>query len=201
MVMVAVRDNADVAPRATPAGGEPPASPDPRDDPSAAAPAWESTPTSTSTSTGTGTGLGIGTHTGTSTGTDTGTSIGTDPGTGTGASAGSGAPLGGTDPLLPETQELLRQGYKFQGAAIVALVDESIPAQDPPRDSGRRCAPEEDGAGAGVTVERRLEIVLEDGVMLTVELDSGERRLRELGYTQTLQRDLVSAPQAPPENR
>lgn len=83
-----------------------------------------------------------------------------------------------TDPSAQETQELFREGYAFEGAAIVALVDE------------------EGGLDAtgNSTVEKKMEIVLEDGVLLTLDLDSGEKRLRELGYTQTLQRDLVSAP-------
>ena len=37
----------------------------------------------------------------------------------------------------------------------------------------------------------KMEIMLEDGLELTVEMDSGEKLLNELGYKQELKRNLV----------
>lgn len=78
-----------------------------------------------------------------------------------------------------EDDELFREACAFEGAAVVALV-EGAPEQ---RDSAG-------GASGGHGGAKTMEIMLDDGVLLTVELDSGEKRLIELGYKQDLQRDL-----------
>ena len=81
---------------------------------------------------------------------------------------------------------LYQEGAAFQGAAVVALVHEE--------------SEETSDGGAEAASDRRrhlkplaMEITMEDGVLLTVDLDSGEKRLVELGYKQDLRRALVSS--------
>jgi len=73
-----------------------------------------------------------------------------------------------------EEQSIYNEASAFEGAAIVSMIER--PA-------------EKEGE-----VEKALEITMEDGITLTVELDSGEKRLIELGYKQELKRVLVSRP-------
>ena len=61
---------------------------------------------------------------------------------------------------------------------------------------GERSVAEEweaDGEPAAVPEggTEKMEIMLEDGLELTVEMDSGEKLLNELGYKQELRRNLV----------
>ncbi|CAI5941960.1 unnamed protein product [Closterium sp. NIES-64] len=83
------------------------------------------------------------------------------------------------EPPVAENDELFREACAFEGAAVVALVENTFNGAD-------------DGAdgGGGQVGAKTMEIMLDDGVLLTVELDSGEKRLNELGYKQDLQRDL-----------
>ncbi|CAI6000317.1 unnamed protein product [Closterium sp. NIES-65] len=83
-----------------------------------------------------------------------------------------------------EEDELFREGCAFEGAAVVALVKE---------DGGIHVGGAEGGEGgeAGEGKAKTMEIMLDDGVLFTLELDSGEKRLMELGYTQDLQRSMV----------
>ena len=80
-----------------------------------------------------------------------------------------------------EADALYQEGCAFQGAAVVALVRADANAPDGV-EGGL------DGAGSQPTA---MEIMMEDGVLMTVELDSGEKRLTELGYKQDLRRTLV----------
>ncbi|GJP33206.1 hypothetical protein CLOM_g17762 [Closterium sp. NIES-68] len=84
------------------------------------------------------------------------------------------------EPPVAENDELFREACAFEGAAVVAIVE------------GSSSHGGKDGAdgGGGDPVAKTMEIMLDDGVLLTVELDSGEKRLNELGYRQDLQRDL-----------
>ncbi|CAI5972407.1 unnamed protein product [Closterium sp. NIES-64] len=84
-----------------------------------------------------------------------------------------------------EEDELFREGCAFEGAAVVALVKE---------DGGIHVGGAEGGEGgeAGEGKAKTMEIMLDDGVLFTLELDSGEKRLMELGYTQDLQRSMNS---------
>lgn len=77
----------------------------------------------------------------------------------------------GVSELPREEQSIYNEATAFEGAAIVSMIER--PA-------------EKDGE-----VEKALEITMEDGITLTVELDSGEKRLIELGYKQELKRVLV----------
>ena len=96
----------------------------------------------------------------------------------------------GYDDADENVEEILYQeGAAFQGAAVVALVHEES---------------EEASDGDAEASERRrhlkplaMEITMEDGVLLTVDLDSGEKRLVELGYKQDLRRALVSTGRQP----
>ncbi|CAI7745963.1 unnamed protein product, partial [Closterium sp. NIES-54] len=83
------------------------------------------------------------------------------------------------EPPVAENDELFREACAFEGAAVVALVENTPNGANDGGDGGG-------GQGGAKT----MEIMLDDGVLLTVELDSGEKRLNELGYKQDLQRDL-----------
>ena len=102
--------------------------------------------------------------------------------------------------------ELYREGYAWEGASLVALVrgtegegegGSPLSARDGWGD-GRRERREKGCGGVGgssATSQAKpvaIEILLDDGVTITVDLDSGEKRLAELGYKQDLRRALVS---------
>lgn len=75
-----------------------------------------------------------------------------------------------------EMRALYKEASAFEGAAVISMIEREA-------ESG----PEK--------TEKALEITLEDGITITVELDSGEKRLNDLGYKQELKRVLVSASQ------
>ena len=84
-----------------------------------------------------------------------------------------------SDDKAKEAEALYEEGCAFEGAAVVALVHNDSEAK------------EDVDANAEPTA---MEIMMEDGVLMTVELDSGEKRLAELGYKQDLRRALVRLP-------
>ena len=75
---------------------------------------------------------------------------------------------------MPTAREMkiYNEASAFEGAAVVSMIER-----------------EDEAVGAQQKV---LEITMEDGVTMTLELDSGEKRLNELGYRQRLKRVLVS---------
>ncbi|CAI5487845.1 unnamed protein product [Closterium sp. Naga37s-1] len=70
--------------------------------------------------------------------------------------------------------QLYSEASAFQGAAVVAMIERHD------EDIGEE--------------QKILEITMEDGVTMSLALDSGERRLNELGYRQELKRSLVASP-------
>jgi len=70
---------------------------------------------------------------------------------------------------------LYKEASAFEGVAVISMIEREVEAE-----------PDK--------VEKALEITMEDGVTLTVELDSGEKRLNDLGYKQELKRDMVRRP-------
>lgn len=76
-----------------------------------------------------------------------------------------------------EMRALYKEASAFEGAAVISMIEREV----------------EDESGPEKT-EKALEITLEDGITITVELDSGEKRLNDLGYKQELKRVLVRAP-------
>ena len=66
--------------------------------------------------------------------------------------------------------KIYNEASAFEGAAVVAMIERE----------------DDDEAQQKV-----LEITMEDGVTMTLELDSGEKRLNELGYRQRLKRVVV----------
>ena len=104
---------------------------------------------------------------------------------------------------------LYREGYAWEGASLVALVrggtegegegGTPLAARDgwgEGRGEGREGGGGALGASSGTNQAKpvAMEILLDDGVTITVELDSGEKRLAELGYKQDLRRALVRHP-------
>ncbi|CAI5533187.1 unnamed protein product [Closterium sp. Naga37s-1] len=85
---------------------------------------------------------------------------------------GSAADGGGGDGGAMEREEmqLYSEASAFQGAAVVAMIERHD------EDIGEE--------------QKILEITMEDGVTMSLALDSGERRLNELGYRQELKRSL-----------
>ena len=81
-----------------------------------------------------------------------------------------------SDERAKEAEALYEEGCAFEGAAVVALVHNEDEATE---------------ATAAYAEPTAMEIMMEDGVLMTVELDSGEKRLAELGYKQDLRRALV----------
>ncbi|CAI6000265.1 unnamed protein product, partial [Closterium sp. NIES-65] len=88
---------------------------------------------------------------------------------------GSAADGGGDGGAMErEEMQLYSEASAFQGAAVVAMIERH-----------------DDDIGEE---QKILEITMEDGVTMSLALDSGERRLNELGYRQELKRSLVSVP-------
>lgn len=87
-----------------------------------------------------------------------------------GSSRGNAGPEETEGVPVEEDMALYQEASEFEGAAVVSMIER--------HDS-------EEGLRQKV-----LEITLEDGVTMTLELDSGEKRLNELGYRQELNRVL-----------
>ncbi|GJP65640.1 hypothetical protein CLOP_g22508 [Closterium sp. NIES-67] len=77
---------------------------------------------------------------------------------------------GGGGAMEREEMQLYTEASAFQGAAVVAMIERH-----------------DDDIGEE---QKILEITMEDGVTMSLALDSGERRLNELGYRQELKRSL-----------
>ncbi|CAI7867984.1 unnamed protein product [Closterium sp. NIES-54] len=73
-------------------------------------------------------------------------------------------------PPQGEEMKLYTEASAFEGAAIVAMIQRL-----------------DEEAG---TEQKILQITMEDGITLSVELDPAEKRLNELGYRQELRRSL-----------
>ncbi|CAI5972367.1 unnamed protein product [Closterium sp. NIES-64] len=87
---------------------------------------------------------------------------------------GSAADGGGDGGAMErEEMQLYSEASAFQGAAVVAMIERH-----------------DDDIGEE---QKILEITMEDGVTMSLALDSGERRLNELGYLQELKRSLLYA--------
>lgn len=86
---------------------------------------------------------------------------------------------GGGAMATSEMRALYKEASAFEGVAVISMIEREVEEQ-----------PDK--------VEKALEITMEDGVTLTVELDSGEKRLNDLGYKQELKRDMVGGPSLPP---
>eukprot|EP00475_Leptophrys_vorax_P006764 TRINITY_DN14228_c0_g1_i1.p1 TRINITY_DN14228_c0_g1~~TRINITY_DN14228_c0_g1_i1.p1 ORF type:complete len:617 (+),score=42.75 TRINITY_DN14228_c0_g1_i1:337-2187(+) len=76
----------------------------------------------------------------------------------------------GDESMEQEEMKLYSEASAFQGAAVVSMIERHD------EDLGEQ--------------QKILEITMEDGVTLSLALDSGERRLNELGYRQELKRTL-----------
>lgn len=79
---------------------------------------------------------------------------------------------GGGRMATSEMRALYKEASAFEGVAVISMIEREVEEQ-----------PDK--------VEKALEITMEDGVTITVELDSGEKRLNDLGYKQELKRDMV----------
>ncbi|GJP33203.1 hypothetical protein CLOM_g17759 [Closterium sp. NIES-68] len=98
----------------------------------------------------------------------------------------------GTDGNAAEDSgiELVAGTWQVDNAGTAAEATEPSEGSTPGNAGGKK--PQDAAGKAAGDAEQRetLEIMLEDGLHLTVELDSGERLLNELGYKQELKRRL-----------